>query len=57
MTAYKININTHDTAEQEVFMSFQCTVSSVPLVNNETISFKSEVTEFNGKICTIVPIS
>jgi hypothetical protein len=57
MSAYKIDINTQDTPEQEVFISFQCTVLSVPLTNNETISFKSEAVEFNGKIRTIIPIT
>src|SRR3954447_18331987 len=57
MSAYKININIHDTPEQEVFTSFQCIVLSVPLINNDTISFKSQVTEFNGKIRTVIPIT
>ena len=57
MSAYKIHINIHNTPEQEVFVSFQCTVLSVPLTNDETISFKSEVTEYNGKIRTIIPIT
>ena len=57
MSAYKININIHNTPEQEVFISFQCNVLSVPLTNDETISFKSEVTEYNGKTRTIIPIT
>src|SRR4051794_29407735 len=57
MSAYKININIHDTPEQEVFTSFQCIVLSVPLINDNTVSFKSQVTEFNGKIRTVIPIT
>jgi hypothetical protein len=56
MSAYKINIDIHNTPEQEVFMSFQCNVLSVALVNDGTISFKSEVIEFNGKNRTEIPI-
>src|SRR5215213_8530969 len=57
MSAYKIDINIQDTPEQEVFMSFQFNVLSVPLVNDNTISFKSQVTEFNGKNRTEIPIT
>ena len=61
MSAYKIKININDTPEQEVFISFQCSVQSVPNVDNENISFKSQATEFNGKIyteiCTEIPIT
>ena len=57
MSAYKIKININDTPEQEVFISFQCSVQSVPIVDNENISFKSQVTEFNGKTHTEIPIT
>jgi len=57
MSAYKIKININDTPEQEVFISFQCSVQSVPIVDNENISFKSQVTEFNGKTRTEIPIT
>ena len=61
MSAYKIKININDTPEQEVFISFQCSVQSAPIVDNENISFKSQATEFNGKIyteiCTEIPIT
>ena len=61
MSAYKIKININDTPEQEVFISFQCSVQSVPNVDTENISFKSQATEFNGKIyteiCIEIPIT
>jgi hypothetical protein len=57
MSAYKINVDINDTPEQEVFASFQCSVKSVPLANNDTISFKSQVTEFNGRNRTEIPIT
>src|SRR5688500_19029307 len=56
MSAYKININIRNTPEQEVFVSFQCNVLSHPVVDNETTSFQSQVTEFNGKLRTEIPI-
>jgi hypothetical protein len=57
MSAYKININVSKTPEQEVFISFQCNVLSVPITDNENISFKSQVIEFNGKTRTEIPIT
>ena len=38
--------------EQEVFVSSQCGVLSVPVESNENISFKSQIIEFNGKTWT-----
>jgi hypothetical protein len=46
MSAYKINIDIHNTPEQEVFISFQCNVLS-----------KSEVIEFNGRNRTEISIT
>src|SRR6266542_5593939 len=57
MSAYKIKVNINDTPEQEVFISFQCSVLSAPIVDNKNISFKSQAIEFNGKICTEIPIT
>ena len=57
MTAYQIRINVDDTPEQEVFMSFQCSVLSAPIVEGENILFKSQAIEFNGKIRTEIPIT
>ena len=56
MTAYKININTRNTPEQEIFISFQCNVLSVPTIKHNNISFKSQAIEFNGKKRTEIPI-
>src|SRR5947207_6080979 len=69
MTAYKININTRNTPEQEIFISFQCNVLSVPTIKHKkcnvlsvptikhnNISFKSQAIEFNGKKRTEIPI-
>jgi hypothetical protein len=56
MSAYKIDISTNKTPEQEVFVSFQCSVLSVPIISNEKISFMSQAIEFNGKTRTEIPI-
>ncbi len=53
MTAY---INTRNTPEQEIFISFQCNVLSVPTIEHNNISFKSQAIEFNGKKRTEIPI-
>jgi hypothetical protein len=55
MSTYEININIQDTPQQEVFMSFQCNVLSVPVEHDGVISFKSQVIEFNGKNRTEIP--
>lgn len=54
-----IKININDTPEQEIFMSFQCSVLSVPIIENDNdkILFKSQVIEFNGKNRTEIPIT
>ena len=57
MSTYEININIQDTPQQEVFMSFQCNVLSVPVEHDGVISFKSQVIEFNGKNRTEIPIT
>jgi len=56
MSAYKINIDIRNVPEQEIFISFQCDVLSVPTVDHDSISFKSQATEFNGKTRTEIPI-
>jgi len=38
-------------------MSFQCSILSVPTINNNTILFKSQAVEFNGKNRTEIPIT
>ena len=38
-------------------MSFQCSILSVPTINNNTILFKSQAVEFNGKNHTEIPIT
>lgn len=55
--AYQIKINVNDTPEQEIFMSFQCSVLSAPIIENDNILFKSQVIEFNGKNRTEIPIT
>jgi hypothetical protein len=57
MSAYKINISVNKTPQQEVFVSFQCNVLSIPVISNENISFKSQTVEFNGKTRTEIPIT
>ena len=58
MSAYEINIDPNQTPEQETFMSFQCSVQSVPITNNnDNISFKIQVVEYNGKTQTEIPIT
>src|SRR5208282_3739443 len=57
ISAYKIKINVNDTPEQKVFISFQCSVLSIPIANNEDISFKSQAIEFNGKTRTEISIT
>ena len=57
MSAYKINISINKTPQQEVFVSFQCNVLSIPVISNENISFKSQTVEFNGKTRTEIPIT
>lgn len=57
MSAYKIDIDIHNTPEQEIFVSFQCNVLSVPFVDRDDILFKSQVIEFNGKTRTEIPIT
>lgn len=49
MMAFPIKINVVNTPEQEIFMSFQCTILSAPIVERDNIQFKSQVIEFNGK--------
>ncbi|GES87955.1 hypothetical protein RCL_jg2535.t1 [Rhizophagus clarus] len=57
MMAYQIKIIANNTPEQEIFMSFQCTVLSVPIVEGNNIQFKTQVIEFNGKNRTEIPIT
>ena len=57
MSAYRIEINVNNTPEQEVFMSFQCSVLSIPVINSEYISFKSQAIEYSGKNRTEIPIT
>ncbi|GBC05999.1 hypothetical protein RclHR1_06550003 [Rhizophagus clarus] len=57
MMAYQIKIIANNTPEQEIFMSFQCTVLSVPIVEGNNIQFKTQVIEFNGKNQTEIPIT
>jgi hypothetical protein len=57
MSAYKIKININNTPEQEVFVSFQCSVLSPPVMSDKNISFNSQAVEFNGKIRTEIPIT
>src|SRR5205809_2589808 len=57
MAAYQIKINVDDTPEQEVFMTFQCSVLSVPVIEGDDILFKSQVIEYNGKNRTEIPIT
>jgi hypothetical protein len=56
MSAYKLNINVRNTPKQEVFVTFQCNVLSLPIVDGDTISFESQVMEFNGKTRTEIPV-
>jgi hypothetical protein len=57
MTAYQVKIKVNDTPEQEIFVSFQCNVLSVAIIENDNILFKSQATEFNGKTRTEIPIT
>lgn len=57
MTAYQIKINANNTPEQEVLMSFQCNVQSVPTIKDDNIIFKSQVIEYNGKNRTEILIT
>src|SRR3954471_10284012 len=57
MSAYKIDIDVHNTPEQEIFISFQCNVLSVPVIDHNNILFKSQTIEFNGKTRTEIPIT
>ena len=52
-----MNIGINDIPELEVFVYFQCNVTSVPLENDGTISFKSQVIKFNGKNHMEIPIT
>jgi len=57
MAAYQIKINIQNTPEQEIFMTFQCSVLSVPVIESDDISFKSQAIEYNGKSRTEIPIT
>ena len=57
MAAYQIKINIHNTPEQEVFMTFQCSVLSVPVIEGDDILFKSQVIEYSVKNWTEIPIT
>lgn len=49
MAAYEIKINTKNMSEQDIFMSFECSVLSVPIIEGDNIMFKAQVIEYNGK--------
>lgn len=55
--AYPIKINATNTPEQEIFMSFQCSILSIPAIEGEYIQFNSQVVEYNGKNRTEIPIT
>ena len=57
MLAYRIEININNTPEQEIFMSFQCSVLSIPVINGEHISFQAQAVEYSGKNRTEIPIT
>ena len=45
----------NDTPEHKVLVSFQCNVLSVPITEDDILSFKSQAAEFNRRICTEIP--
>ena len=57
ISAYKIDIDVHSTPKQETFVSFQCNVLEIPTVDANFVSFKSQASEYNGKVHTEVPIT
>lgn len=57
LSAYRVKMNVNDTPEQEVFISFQCSVLSIAVIDGENISFKSQAVEYSGKIRTVIPIT